>query len=531
MQLTDQQRQSILDVDTLLTRLAGEVVIGPAAGRPDAVRAAYAVVAGHVRALAVPELIALAVLVERAPAIAADQLAAFHRSVCDQWTRWGSSVGLVAGPCRLTLAADADASGDFWPAPTLSSPPPTVPPSRLHLAPPEPLPVEAAPRAAVEEPPASDDQDLVVLASDAEMAAMFVAEALDHLGTIEATILQLEAAPQDKRLLDDVFRPFHTIKGNAGALGVVSVQEFAHKVENLLDLARAGSASHGRRRNSTIVLESVDVLTTMIGELPARDRRAARTPTRARVSRPARWPGSIADSPAGELGGCASVADDAPTLDADGRRRRRSSRAGGAAQRRRRPAVGQGRHAQARQPRRHGRRAGHRAVADLRGSGARSASSTSACSATWRRCGASPPTCSATRCRCGMVPISQTFQKMARLVRDLSKKSGKAVELVLAGEDTELDRKVVEDINDPLMHMVRNCDRPRHRAGRGARPRRQARRGPPVAERLAPGRQHRHRDRATTAAGSTPRRSWPKAIERGLVAAGRARCRRATSIS
>jgi two-component system chemotaxis sensor kinase CheA len=55
-----------------------------------------------------------------------------------------------------------------------------------------------------------------------------------------------------------------------------------------------------------------------------------------------------------------------------------------------------------------------------------------------------------------MVPIRQTFQKMARLVRDLSRKSGKQVELALSGEDTELDRKVVEDINDPLMHMVRN---------------------------------------------------------------------------
>ena len=55
-----------------------------------------------------------------------------------------------------------------------------------------------------------------------------------------------------------------------------------------------------------------------------------------------------------------------------------------------------------------------------------------------------------------MVPIRQTFQKMSRLVRDLSRKADKSVELVLSGEDTELDRKVVEDITDPLMHMVRN---------------------------------------------------------------------------
>ncbi|MEQ1911257.1 MAG: chemotaxis protein CheA, partial [Vicinamibacterales bacterium] len=55
-----------------------------------------------------------------------------------------------------------------------------------------------------------------------------------------------------------------------------------------------------------------------------------------------------------------------------------------------------------------------------------------------------------------MVPIRQTFQKMSRLVRDLSRTSGKQVELILHGEDTELDRRVVEDISDPLMHMVRN---------------------------------------------------------------------------
>ena len=55
-----------------------------------------------------------------------------------------------------------------------------------------------------------------------------------------------------------------------------------------------------------------------------------------------------------------------------------------------------------------------------------------------------------------MVPIRQTFQRTARLVRDLGKKSGKLVDLTLVGEDTEFDRRLVEDIADPLMHMVRN---------------------------------------------------------------------------
>ena len=52
--------------------------------------------------------------------------------------------------------------------------------------------------------------------------------------------------------------------------------------------------------------------------------------------------------------------------------------------------------------------------------------------------------------------MSRRFQKTARLVRDLGRKSGKSVQLVVSGEDTELDRKVVEDLDDPLLHMVRN---------------------------------------------------------------------------
>ena len=55
-----------------------------------------------------------------------------------------------------------------------------------------------------------------------------------------------------------------------------------------------------------------------------------------------------------------------------------------------------------------------------------------------------------------MVPVRTTFQKMARLVRDLAKKSGKQVEFVMTGEDTELDKTVVDKISDPLVHMVRN---------------------------------------------------------------------------
>jgi two-component system, chemotaxis family, sensor kinase CheA len=56
-----------------------------------------------------------------------------------------------------------------------------------------------------------------------------------------------------------------------------------------------------------------------------------------------------------------------------------------------------------------------------------------------------------------MVPLKATFQKMARLVRDVARKVGKNVTFVTEGEDTEIDRNLVDVINDPLVHMVRNA--------------------------------------------------------------------------
>jgi two-component system chemotaxis sensor kinase CheA len=56
-----------------------------------------------------------------------------------------------------------------------------------------------------------------------------------------------------------------------------------------------------------------------------------------------------------------------------------------------------------------------------------------------------------------MVPLSATFLKMHRIVRDMSKKLGKEVELKIIGEETEVDKNVIEHISDPIMHLVRNA--------------------------------------------------------------------------
>ncbi len=56
-----------------------------------------------------------------------------------------------------------------------------------------------------------------------------------------------------------------------------------------------------------------------------------------------------------------------------------------------------------------------------------------------------------------MLPIGPTFQKMQRIVRDMARKINKEVELVIQGEDTEVDKNIIDHLGDPLMHLIRNA--------------------------------------------------------------------------
>jgi two-component system, chemotaxis family, sensor kinase CheA len=359
------------------------------------------------------------------------------------------------------------------------------------------------------------DDELAILAADPEMLSMFVGEALDHLGTIESVVLQLESAPADVKLLNDVFRPFHTVKGNAGALGVTSVQELAHCVESLLDLARAGTHAMGPDEFD-IVLRAVDLLTAMMRELP--ERVATGAPSAVTARRDALMEAvdaliAAGSSAAQDIDGAADtspvVEAGAPVAARPGVTPRRASEATStikvdtAKLDNLIDMVGELVIAQsilAEDPNlarstdeRLGRRLAqlNRITSDLQ----RSAMSMR------------------------MVPIRQVFQKMARLVRDLSRQSGKNIELVLQGEETELDRKVVEDINDPLMHMVRNS------VDHGIEsPARRAAAGKPAQATLRLSASHEGGnvviEIADDGAGLDTDRILAKAIAGGLVAAG-----------
>ena len=56
-----------------------------------------------------------------------------------------------------------------------------------------------------------------------------------------------------------------------------------------------------------------------------------------------------------------------------------------------------------------------------------------------------------------MVPLGQLFDKLARVVRQISREADKDVNLVITGAETEVDKLIVEELSDPLMHMIRNA--------------------------------------------------------------------------
>ena len=97
--------------------------------------------------------------------------------------------------------------------------------------------------------------------------------------------------------------------------------------------------------------------------------------------------------------------------------------------------------------------------------------------------------------RLRMLPANTIFQAFPRAVRDLAKQFHKDIDLIIEGGDTELDKKVLEEINDPLVHIMRNAvdhgiEDPETRVARGQA----ARPAPITLGRAAGGRPHRHRD-------------------------------------
>lgn len=339
--------------------------------------------------------------------------------------------------------------------------------------------------------------------ADPHLLGEYIVESRDYIEGAEAALLALETNPDDAEAINVIFRAFHTIKGTSAFLGVTCVAELAHRAESLFSRIRDREIRYGGGY-ADLALRSVDMLKLLL-----------RSVQNALGGEPMGKPEGydelmrlLADPEAAGISGkpCAE-----PTL-----------RVGeilvgqGKAEREEVDAVAA---AQGEQP---------IGVALVKSEVASTAEVAQALRIQQRLSGISDRAADSTvRVRTDrldrlidmvgelviahsmiaqdetvvgggyyelqrkvshagkivrelqdlsmsmrMVPLKATFQKMARLVRDLAHKSGKIVEFIPDGEDTEIDRNMVDIVSDPLVHMIRNAvdhgiERPEEREQKG----------------------------------------------------------------
>ena len=320
--------------------------------------------------------------------------------------------------------------------------------------------------------PAPDPQSAVLLNSscnppslgeDRELLADFILESREHLSQVEQQIIVLEKEPQQSEAINAVFRAFHTIKGLAGFLALDDIREVAHETETLLDLARNRKLiiSSGI---VDVVLAAADFLKATLLNIEERLGGLATTltPDKARLLERIRSAGT-----------CAGEQPAAPVADApvEGRDRRRGDRAAGSTSewsgvdrrtgedRRQRVSDTQSVKVETAKLDYLVDMAGELVIAEsmVRHRPELAELHSPAVLNSLAQLARITSELQKTAMSMRMVPIDGLFQRMNRLARDLSRKTGKPVDLELIGGETELDRNVVEELADPLMHMVRNA--------------------------------------------------------------------------
>ncbi len=315
------------------------------------------------------------------------------------------------------------------------------------------------------------------LGADPELLGDFIAEAREHLANVEMQVLTLEQEPHNHEALNAIFRGFHTIKGVAGFLDLAAVQEVAHEVETVLDLARNGQLVVTAPVIDR-VLEGKDYIQAWLGELQRMldtgKAPSAEDPTEllARI-RVLLAPEAAAPTSPG-LATLATALAEPPAPTAHDLPPRK------AALRKNEPnAAGEARFVKV-----HTAKLDHLvdmigemviAQSLVRHDPDLSIENRPRLARNFSQLGRITEEVQKTTMSMRMVPVGQLFHRMSRLVRDLGKKTGKRVELDFEGEGTELDRNIVEELGDPLMHMVRNSidhgiETPEERATAGKPP-------------------------------------------------------------
>ena len=305
-----------------------------------------------------------------------------------------------------------------------------------------------------------------------ELTREFLIESQEGLDRMERCLTDLEQRPQDAGLIGDIFRSVHTIKGTTGFLGFKRLEKLAHAGENLLGQLREGKLT-ADRPIVTGLLQLLDGLRSILktieaegseGEgqdaaliacleelqapahahtrqpVPARAP-AAQAPAPPRASQPPPAP-----SPAPEPPQQASAPPPKAAAEPDSDPARPRAAAGSAAEsslrvdvtllNRMMNLVGE--------------------LVLTRNQVLQATAADPNLTMLSRRLDMVTADLRESVMKARMQPVSNVFSKMPRIVRDLSQALGRRVRLEVEGQDTELDKSLLEAIKDPLTHAVRN---------------------------------------------------------------------------
>lgn len=344
-----------------------------------------------------------------------------------------------------------------------------------------------------------------ILEGDVELLQDFLEEAVEHLDAAEVHLLTIEADPQETEALNAVFRGFHTIKGLAGFIELEHVKDLAHKAENLLDMARRKELELVGV-NMDLVFESVDMMKRLVSDVTAAmggdgilpeenglpglmsrliaatsDEAPAVAAAPSPVPEPVAVPEPVVEAkndeappkiqgfvPLGNMkkkapakaevkpvAAAAPTPAPAPKVEAKSSSDEAPKSVKAKAPVKMKEAV----RVDAERLDHLVETIGELVIAESMVSQSQEMKNASLSVKLAKDLDHLDKICRELQeigMSLRMVPVRPVFQKMARLVRDLGKKQNRKVDFYMSGEDTELDKNVVDKIGDPLVHMVRN---------------------------------------------------------------------------
>jgi HPt (histidine-containing phosphotransfer) domain-containing protein len=328
---------------------------------------------------------------------------------------------------------------------------------------------------------------VVSLASEREMVEGFLVESREHLATAESGLLALETNPGDTATLNALFRAFHSIKGVAGLLALGPVVRLTHALESLLDAARKGRVATPGEAGCSLDRGAIDVLLEardlLSAQVDAVEQALAKGAAQATLPGPEQVVASLEAVLKGEAVRSTQASSLPPPQRGEGRGGGLSETPGGPPPNLP-PAEAGGRgmpvgaavpapvpvSAPAPSAVSSGVRVpmdrldhlvelvGELVISQAQvGHDLASDETDAGIAKETNRLGKITREVQDLSLTLRMLPIQPVFQKLQRLVRDVARTTGKEVKLETDGEETRLDKSVIDEIEDPLVHMVRNA--------------------------------------------------------------------------